>query len=106
MITPGVPSSDSDVWGGRAQLIRRFSRSTDGFLEYTYGNVKFTGGNVLSVVPGFGQPTIVVNEDYQVHDVRVGVDYAIAEDITLTANVGWAIKVNDVTDNRTEGCST
>jgi hypothetical protein len=55
------------------------------------------------VVPGFGQPTIVVNEDYQLHDVRVGVDYAIAEDITLTANVGWALKVNDVTDNQDGG---
>ena len=99
----GVPSSDSDFWGGRARLIRRFSQSTDGFLEYTYGNVKFTSGNVLSVVPGFGQPTIVVNEDYQTHDVRVGVDYAIAEDITLAANVGWAIKVNDVTDNTNGG---
>ena len=78
----GVPSSDSDVWGGRVRLIRRFSRTTDGFLEYKYGNVKYTGGNIFSMVPGFGQPTLVVNEDYQIHDARVGVDYAIAEDIT------------------------
>ena len=99
----GIPSSDSDVWGGRVRLIRRFSRSTDGFLEYKYGNVKYTSGRILSVVPGGGQPTIVVNEDYQVHDARVGVDYAIAEDITFTADVGWAIKVNDVTDNQDGG---
>ena len=99
----GVPSSDFDVWGGRAQLIRRFSRSTDGYLQYRYGNVKYTSGNIISVVPGFGQPTIVVNENYQIHDARVGLDYAIAEDITLTANVGWALKVNDVTDNQDGG---
>jgi hypothetical protein len=29
----GVPSSDSEVWGGKARLIRRFSQSTDVFLE-------------------------------------------------------------------------
>ena len=99
----GIPSSDSDLWGGRFRLIRRFSRTTDGWLEYKYGNVKYTSGRALSVVPGDGQPTIVVNEDYQVHDARVGVDYAIAEDITFTADVGWAIKVNDVTDNQDGG---
>ena len=99
----GIPSSDSDLWGGRVRLIRRFSRATDGFLEYTYGNVKYTSGRVFSTVPGFGQPTIVVNEDYQIHDARVGVDYAIAEDITFTADVGWVLKVNDVTDNQDGG---
>ena len=99
----GIPSSDSDLWGGRVRLIRRFSRTTDGFLEYKYGNVKYTGGRVFSTVPGFGQPTLVVNEDYQIHDARVGVDYAIAEDITFTANVGWATKVNDVTANQDGG---
>ena len=99
----GVPSSDSDLWGGRFRLIRRFSRTTDGWIEYKYGNVKYTSGGVLSVVPGGDQPTIVVNEDYQVHDARLGVDYAIAEDITFTANVGWATKVNDTTDNQDGG---
>jgi len=99
----GIPSSDSNLWGGRVRLIRRFSRTTDGFLEYAYGNVKYTNGRVISTVPGFGQPTLVVNEDYQVHDARVGVDYGIAEDITLTANVGWVLKVNDVTDNQDGG---
>jgi hypothetical protein len=95
----GTPSSDQDVWRGRARLIRRFTRSTDGFLNYTYANVKFTGNN-FSVDPGFGLPTLVVNEDYDIHDVRVGADYAIEEDILLTASAGWAIKVNDVTDNQ------
>jgi hypothetical protein len=99
----GIPSSDSDVWGGRFRLIRRFSRTTDGFLEYKYANVKYTSGRVISTVPGDGQPTIVVNEDYQLNDARVGVDYAIAEDITFTANVGWTLKVNDVTDNQNGG---
>ena len=99
----GVPSSDSDFWGGRIQLIRRFSRATDGFLEFRYGNVKYTSGNIFSVVPGEGQPTLVVNEDYQIYDGRVGVDYAIAQDMTLTANVGWVFKVNDVTDNQDGG---
>ena len=95
----GTPASDLDVWGGRARLIRRFSRTTDGFLEYTYGNVKYTG-NDFSVDPSLGVPTLVVNEDYTVHDARVGVDYAIEEDIVLTASGGWALKVNDVTDNQ------
>jgi len=95
----GTPASDQDVWGGRARLIRRFSRTTDGFLQYTYGNVKFTGNN-FSVDPGFGEPTLVVNEDYTIHDVRVGADYAIEQDILLTATAGWALKVNDVTDNQ------
>ena len=99
----GVPSSDEDLWGGRIKLIRRFSRATDGFLEYAYFNVKYTSGNIFSVVPGGGQPTLVVNEDYQIHDGRVGVDYAIAQDITLTANVGWAVKVNDLTGNQNGG---
>lgn len=99
----GTPSSDADVWGGRARLIRRFSRTTDGFLEYKYDNVKYTSGNILSVAPGFGQPTIVVNENYQIHDVRTGVDYAIDQDLTLTASVGWALKVNDVSDNQDGG---
>jgi hypothetical protein len=31
------------------------------------------------------------------------VDYNIAQDITLSANVGWAFKVNDVTDNQNGG---
>jgi len=95
----GTPASDQDVWGGRARLIRRFSRTTDGFLQYTYGNVKYTG-NKFSVDPGFGEPTLVVNEDYTVHDARVGVNYGIKEDILLTASGGWAIKVNDVTSNQ------
>ena len=99
----GVPSSDSDVWGGRFRLIRRFSQTTDGFLEYTYGNVKYTSGRIFSTVPGNGQPTLVVNEDYQVNDGRVGVNYAIAEDILLTVSAGWAVKVNDVTDNQDGG---
>ena len=99
----GVPSSDSDVWGGRFRLIRRFSRTTDGFLEYKYADVKYTAGRVFSVVPGGGQPTVVVNEDYNIHDVSVGANYAIEQDILLTASVGWAVKVNDVSDNQDGG---
>jgi len=96
----GTPSDDQDAWGGRVRLIRRFTRAADGFLEYTYGNVKFTSGRPLSEAPGLGQPTLVVNQDYTIHDVRVGADYAIEEDILLTASVGWAVQVNDVTDNK------
>jgi hypothetical protein len=96
----GIPSSDSDIWGGSVRLIRRFSRTTDGFLQYKYGNVTYTSGRVFSTVPGFGQPTLVVNEDYQIHDARAGLEYGIAEDITLSANVGWVLKVNDVTENQ------
>ena len=99
----GVPSSDSELWGGTLRLIRRFSRTTDGFLEYTYDNVKYTSGNILSVVPGDGQPTLVVNEDYSVNDARVGVNYAIAEDILLSVSAGWVVKVNDVTSNQDGG---
>ncbi len=99
----GIPSSESDLWGGRAQLIRRFTRAVDGFLEYRYGNVTFTGDRLFSVVPGFGQPTVVVNEDYQIHDFRVGTNYAIEEDILLTVSAGWAVKVNDVSENQDGG---
>lgn len=98
----GIPSSDSEIWGGRIRLIRRFSRVTDGFFEYKYGDVSYSGGRI-STVPGAGQPTIVLNEDYTVHDARVGVNYAIENDILLTANIGWAVKVNDVTDNQNGG---
>ena len=96
----GVPSSDQDVWGGRARLIRRFTQTTDGFLEYKYGNIKYTGDRIFSVQPGFGQPTLVVNEDYSIHDVRVGADYRIEQDLLLSGNIGWALKVNDNTDNQ------
>ena len=99
----GLPSSDYNLWGGTLRLIRRFTRSTDGFFEYTYGNVHYTGGNLISTQPGFGQPTIVVNEDFTVHDPRIGMNYQIDQDISLTVNVGWAFKINDVTDNQDGG---
>lgn len=99
----GVPSNDSDLWGGGVQLIRRFSRATDGYLEYTYSNVKYTGERNFSVVPGLGQPTIVVNEDYQVHGVVAGVNYAIEQDILLTVSAGWILIVNDFTENENGG---
>ena len=99
----GIPSSDSDLWGGRAQLIRRFTREFDGFAEYRYGNVTYSNGRLISTVPGDGQPTLVLNEDYTIHDARVGVNYAIEQDLLLTASIGWVFKINDITDNQNGG---
>ena len=99
----GIPSSDFNLWGGTLRLIRRFTRSTDGFFEYTYGNLHYTGENLISTQPGFGVPTIVVNEDSTIHDPRIGMNYQIDQDISLTVNAGWAFKINDVTDNQNGG---
>jgi hypothetical protein len=94
----GIPSSDFQVWAVEGRLIRRFSRIFDGYLFYRYGQFEYTDDNLISVPPGTG--TIVINEDYAVHDARIGFTYNVAADMALDAYGGWALKVNDITDNQ------
>jgi hypothetical protein len=94
----GIPSSDFNAWGGTARLIRRFSRVVEGYAQYAYNQLDYTSGTIISSPPG--SATIVLNEDYAIHDVRVGMEYNLAEDMVIAANAGWALKVNDVTDNQ------
>ena len=102
----GIPSSDSDLWSGGVQLIRRFSRTTDGLLGYTYSNVKYTGENVI-----YRRYPVLVNQQswstkiifFRLHSVDVGVNYAIEQDILLSVSAGWTLIVNDVTDNEEGG---
>ena len=94
----GIPSSDFDLWTVKPRLIRRFSRIFEGYLEYQYGRIDYTSGNLVSSPPG--SSTIRFNENYSVHDTRIGIIYNLAEDMLITANAGWALKVNEVFDNQ------
>jgi hypothetical protein len=76
-------SDDFDEWGGNLRLIRRFNRTTDGYLQYNYSTFDFDGDQ----------------EDYQVHDTTIGVDYTIEEDISLSASTGYFVQKPDVSDD-------
>jgi hypothetical protein len=96
----GVPSDDFNAYGGSLRLIRNLNRRTKGFVEYTYSHLAFDNGSIVSVAPEVGAPQVVLNEDYDVHSPQIGVEYAIEEDITLTASGGYFWQVPDITKTR------
>ena len=93
----GIPASDFNAWGGSLRLIRVFDRRTKGFVEYTYSHLTFVDSPIISVGSDFGEPLVVVNDDYDVHAPLIGVEYDIEEDITLTASGGYFWQVPDIT---------
>ena len=95
----GIPADDFNAYGGTLRLIRQINRRTSGYLEYGYAHLTYDNGPSISVDPNPGSPEIVLNQDYDVHSPQIGVEYAIQEDITLTASGGWFWRVNDITDN-------
>ena len=95
----GIPTDDFNAYGGTLRLIRQINRRTNGYVEYGYSHLTYDNGPIISVDPDFGSPEIVLNQDYDVHSPQIGVEYAIQEDITLTASGGWFWRVNEITDN-------
>ena len=95
----GIPTDDFNAWGGSLRLIRNINRRTKGFAEYTYSHLTYDNGPIFSVAPTPGSPEIVLNQDYDVHAPQIGVEYAIQDDLTLTASGGWFWRANDITDN-------
>jgi hypothetical protein len=79
----GTSSDDFDEWGGNLRLIRRFSRTTDGYLQYNYNTIDFDGDE----------------EDYQTHDTTIGFNYAVEEDISLSASTGYFVQKLEDSDD-------
>jgi hypothetical protein len=71
----GDPSSDFDRWTGYFRLLRRFSRSLNGYVRYDHTYVDFKDED---------------ENDYNVFNPSIGVDYLIEEDIQFTADIGYS----------------
>lgn len=75
--------SDFNEIRGTGRLIRRFTRSWDGFVEYTHTARNFDGDD----------------DDYQIYEPAIGVRYEIPEDTSLQCRVGYYYQVPDQGDN-------
>jgi len=70
----GDPSDDFDQWEGNIRLIKQFSRQLEGHLGYSHIY--------------FDSEETVTEEDYQIYNPYIGFDYSVAEDKTITVDVG------------------
>jgi hypothetical protein len=95
----GVPTDDFNAYGGSLSLLRNINRRTKGFVKFTYSHLAYDNGPIFSTVEA-GTRQLVLNEDYDVYSPEIGVEYAIEEDITVTASAGYFLQVPDITDTR------
>ena len=95
----GVPTDDFNAYGGSLSLIRNINRRTKGFVKFTYSHLAYDNGPIVSTVEA-GTRQLVLNEDYDVYSPEIGVEYAIEEDITVTASAGYFRQVPDITDTQ------
>ena len=94
----GIPTDDFNAYAGTLRLIRQINPRTNGYIEYGYSHLTYDNGPLIST-PGGGSGVLVLNQDFDVHNPLVGVEYAIEEDITMNLSGGWFFRVNDITDN-------
>jgi putative beta-barrel porin BBP2 len=72
----GTASDDFNAWDGNIRLIKRFSRQLEGHLAYTHIYVDFEA----------------TEEDYQIYNPYIGFNYEVAQDKTVTVDVGYFIQ--------------
>ena len=70
------PSDDFNAWDGNIRLIKRFSRQLEGHLAYTHIYVDFE----------------TTEEDYQIYNPYIGFNYEVAQDKTVTIDVGYFVQ--------------
>jgi len=81
----GIPSDDFNAWDGNIRLIKRFSRQLEGHLAYTHIYVDFE----------------TTEEDYQIYNPYIGFNYEVAQDKTVTVDVGYFFQdYDEETDDR------
>ncbi len=78
-------SDDTDEWQGSIRLTRSFSRNFDGFVQYAHTYFDYKGDD----------------EDYQVYDSSVGIDYVFSEDAHLSLSLGYFIQDREVSEDET-----
>ena len=66
-------SDDRDLWYGEVSLMKRFTGNFQGYLRYSHTGVNYRGET----------------EDDQTYNPSIGIMYAIAEDISLTVDIGY-----------------
>ena len=81
----GIPSDDFNAWDGNIRLIKRFSRQLEGHLAYTH--IYFDSE--------------VNEDDYQIYNPYIGFNYEVAQDKTVTVDVGYFVQdYEEETDDR------
>ena len=73
------PSDDFEQANGSIRLIKRFTRQFEGYLAYSHTYVDFE----------------TTEEDYQIYNPSIGFDYSVAQDISVSADVGYFFQDND-----------
>jgi Putative beta-barrel porin 2 len=68
-----VPSDDFEQANGSIRLIKRFTRQFEGYLAYSHTYVDFE----------------TTEEDYQIYNPYIGFNYEVAQDKTITVDVGY-----------------
>jgi len=76
------PADDSKELQGSLRLIKRFSRHLEGFINYNHVIMDYMGDE----------------EDYQVFDPSIGINYAISDDAHLNIGVGYFIQDREESD--------
>jgi hypothetical protein len=78
--------ADSDYTSNAAGIryLRRFTPSSTGYIGYNYSTFDYER---------------LLPQDFDVHDGFVGLDHSFSTEYTLSARVGYFIRVNDITDN-------
>ncbi|MBL0732757.1 MAG: outer membrane beta-barrel protein [Desulfosarcina sp.] len=76
------PSDDSKEWKAGFKLIKRFSRHLEGFINYNHTIMDYKGDE----------------EDYQVFDPSIGINYAISDDTRLNIGIGYFIQNRENSD--------
>jgi hypothetical protein len=66
-------ADDRDLWFGNVSLMKWFTKNFQGYLRYSYTAVNYMGET----------------EDDQTYNPSIGIIYAIANDISLTLDIGY-----------------
>lgn len=74
-----------DEYEGDIRLIRNFSKFLDGFIEYSHTYLDYKGDD----------------NDYQVYDPSIGINYRFARDAFLTLGIGYYIQDEEDNENET-----
>ena len=76
-------SDDLNKWSGRLKLVHKFTRQFEGFVGYGHEVMDYKGET----------------EDYRTYNPFMGFDYAIAEDTSISGDIGYFIHDNKSSDD-------
>lgn len=79
----GIPSDDFDNWFGSFQINWRASQDVTPFLRYAYTYRDFFGDE----------------EDFQIHDIRIGTNYMLPGQVPLSVSVGFFVREFEFTSD-------